>query len=112
MAEEDLGGLVGEKLGRLADRVNGRLESVEASMNARLQMLEAELAAYKVLQNERSLGLKENVTDLKKVAEDHESRIRTIGEATTKNQVVLGLASGGSGLVSIIALLKAWLGGP
>lgn len=111
MEEEELG-VVGEKLGRLADRVNGRLDAIEASLCARIQMLEAELAAYKLLENERSSNLKENVADLKKVADDHESRIRTIGEATTKNQVVLGLASGGSGLVSIIALLKAWLGGP
>lgn len=99
--EEGDGKVIAEQLGRLADRID-----------ARMQALETALKAHETLESERSANFKENVGELRKVAEDHESRIRTIGEATTRGQVVWGLASGGSGLAAILALLKAFLGGP
>ncbi len=51
------------------------------------------------------------VESLEKKAEDQEARLRTATDGVTQFKVWSGLAAGGSGLVSIIALIRAFLGG-
>jgi hypothetical protein len=99
--DEQQGQLIAEQLARFGDKVD-----------ARINALEAKLEAYQALENERSSNVKQNIADLKNTGQDHEARIRAVTEATTKNQVVLGLASGGSSLMAVVAFLKAWFGGP
>jgi hypothetical protein len=48
---------------------------------------------------------------LEGLAGDHEQRLRGNSEGVTQFKTWAGLASGGSSLMSIIALLKAFLGG-
>lgn len=99
--DEDQVNLVTEQLGRLADRVNSRIEA-----------LEEKIGHHSDLDGERIDGLKAQLVELKQVVEDHEQRIRDVSKQTTQNTVVLGLASGGSVAASLAALLKAFLGGP
>jgi hypothetical protein len=48
---------------------------------------------------------------LEKQGEDHEARIRAATEGVTQFKVRSGLTSAGSGILSILAILKSYLGG-
>lgn len=48
---------------------------------------------------------------LEKVSDDHETRLRLATDGVTQFKVWSGLAAGGSGIVSLIALLRAFFGG-
>ena len=48
---------------------------------------------------------------LEKQADDHELRLRAASEGVTQFKVWSGLTAGGSGLVSLIALIKTFWGG-
>lgn len=73
-------------------------------LQARIQTLEARLAHQQAM-NDQRLGM------LEEQIRDHETRIRTATEGVTQFKLFSGLASGGSGLMSLAALLKAFLGG-
>ena len=51
------------------------------------------------------------IARLERDAADHEQRIRLATEGVTQFKQWSGLASGGSAIMSIVALLKAFLGG-
>jgi hypothetical protein len=48
---------------------------------------------------------------LEKQAEDHETRLRTATDGVIQFKVWSSLAAGGSGIMSLIALFKAFFGG-
>ena len=48
---------------------------------------------------------------LEKQGEDHEARLRAATEGVTQFKVRSGLTSAGSGILSILAFLKSYLGG-
>jgi hypothetical protein len=48
---------------------------------------------------------------LEERAGDHETRIRAATDGVTQFKMWAGFASGGSGIVSLIALLRAFFGG-
>lgn len=48
---------------------------------------------------------------LEEDTKDHETRLRSNTEGVTQFKLFSGLASGGSGILAVIALLKAFLGG-
>jgi hypothetical protein len=48
---------------------------------------------------------------LEKESDDHEQRLRAATDGVTQFKVWSGLAAGGSGIVSLIAFLRAFLGG-
>lgn len=73
-------------------------------MQARIRSLETQLAHQQVLNTQRLLLLEEAMRD-------HETRIRTATEGVTQFKLFSGLASGGSGLMSLLAILKTFLGG-
>ena len=50
-----------------------------------------------------------NVAGLEKSSDDHENRIRNLTDGVTSFRVWSGLASGGSSIMSIVALVKAFL---
>lgn len=73
-------------------------------MQARINTLEARLAHQQAMNHQRLAVLEEQIRD-------HETRIRAATEGVTQFKLFSGLASGGSGLISLVAILKAFLGG-
>jgi hypothetical protein len=73
-------------------------------LQARIRALEARLAHQQALNHQRLAALEEQIRD-------HETRIRAATEGVTQFKLFSGLASGGSGLMSLVAMLKAFLGG-
>lgn len=84
----------------IAEQARHALDLLKADNEA----LRAELGHYREL-TDRRLGRLEQALD------DHESRIRASTDGVTQFKVLAGLASGGSGLMSLAALLRAFLGG-
>lgn len=80
------------------------LRHANALMQARVNALEARLAHQQALNNQRLAALEEEIRD-------HETRIRSATEGVTQFKLVSALSSGGSGLMSLVAILRAFLGG-
>ena len=97
---EDQTAVISEQLGRLKDNIESRLQRIEALINHQNEISE-----------ERLRALRTEVGDLKKAKEAHETRIRSATEGVTQFKMYYGLANGGSGLLSIIALVKSFFGG-
>lgn len=92
--------LVIEQIARMRDQ-----------LNARLSMLETQITHQGELNAQRLTGLAEDITRLNKCLDDHETRIRAVQDGVTGFKIVTGLGSGGSALMSLGALLKAFIGG-
>ena len=73
-------------------------------LQARMKTLEVRLAHSQAM-NDQRLSLLEGQM------RDHETRLRAATEGVTQFKLFSGLASGGSGLMSLAAILKAFLGG-
>ena len=56
-------------------------------------------------------ALEARLAFLEEDVRDHEKRIRSATEGVTQFKLFSGLASGGSGLMSLAALLRTFLGG-
>jgi len=97
---EDQTAVISEQLGRLKDNIESRLQRIEVLINHQNEISEERLRALRV-----------EVGDLRRAKEDHETRIRSATEGVTQFKMYSGLANGGSGLLSIIALVKSFFGG-
>ena len=84
--------LLAEQLRRAVDR-----------LHAELKTLEVEQRHFSELTQQRLLALED-------VRDDHETRLRSVSEGVTQFKVWSGLSNGGTWLVSLLALLRAWLG--
>ena len=73
-------------------------------LQAQIKTLEARLAHQGAMNHQRLVTLEAQVRD-------HEARIRTATEGVTQFKLFSGLTSGGSSLVSLVALIKAFFGG-
>ncbi len=73
-------------------------------LQARIRTLETRLIHQQAV-NAQRLSL------LEEAMRDHETRIRTATEGVTQFKLFAGLTSGGSGLMSLLAILKSFLGG-
>jgi len=73
-------------------------------LQAQIRTLNAHLAHQQAMNGQRLAALEEAIRD-------HEMRIRAATEGVTQFKLFSGLASGGSGLMSLVAILKAFLGG-
>ena len=73
-------------------------------LEGQIRTLEARMAHQQAMNHQRLLILEEQIRD-------HESRIRTATEGVTQFKLFSGIASGGSGLMSLVAILRAFLGG-
>ncbi len=91
-------------------------ESPEAELIAEqlrhtITLLRAEVQAVQAgLAHEREMTL-HRLDYLERQAHDQEARLRAATDGVTQFKVWAGLASGGSSLISLAALLRAWLGG-
>ena len=92
--------LISEQLGRLRDNIEGRFQKIEGLIEHQNE-----------LDHERLTFIRNELANLKAVTQDHEDRIRSATEGVTQFKIFSGLANGGSGLMSIIALLRTFIGG-
>jgi hypothetical protein len=81
-----------------------QLRHANALLQAQIKTLDARLAHQQAMNQQRLAMLEEQIRD-------HETRIRTATEGVTQFKLFSGLASGGSGLMSLVALIKTFLGG-
>jgi len=81
-----------------------QLRHANALLQAQIKTLDARLVHQQAMNQQRLAMLEEQIRD-------HETRIRTATEGVTQFKLFSGLASGGSGLMSLVALIKAFLGG-
>jgi hypothetical protein len=80
-------------------------------MQHALDLMRADIDAMKAVQShDRSMNA-HRLAMLEERANDHEMRIRAATDGVTQFKMWAGFASGGSGIVSLIALLRAFLGG-
>lgn len=84
--------LIAEQIKHALDLLRGQIEAVEARQA-----------------HDRALML-HRLDELEAQARDHETRLRSANDGVLQFKVWLGLASGGSGALSLAALLKAFLG--
>jgi hypothetical protein len=81
-----------------------QLRHAHSLLKADVDGLRQELAHYRELTNLR-LG------DLEEVRGDHEARLRSAADGITQFKVYMGLLNGGSTLLALLAMLKAYLFG-
>ena len=82
-----------ERVCHAVDLLRGEISEVRAGQQHLAEMLEARLGAV-----EKQLA-------------DQENRLRAAAEGVTQFKLLAGLAGGGSGLISLAALLRTFLGG-
>jgi hypothetical protein len=85
--------LLGEQLRHMIDLLKADIEALERERRHDRELYDRRIAH---LEQER---------------EDHEQRIRSLQDGAVTFKVWSGLANGGSGLVAIAALIRAWFGG-
>jgi hypothetical protein len=85
--------LLAERLGHLVDLLRGDMEKLRHEL------------AYEHTLVEQHLG------QLETMARDHEQRLRQVNDGVVQFKVWAGLASGGSVLASLAALLRAFIQG-
>ena len=88
-----------EDITLVAEQIRHLLDLKEAEVNA----VKADLVHYRELTDRR-------LDDLEKDREDHEQRIRDLRDGMTQFKMFAGLASGGSTIMAVIALIKAFFG--
>lgn len=86
-------------------------ELIAAQLRHTIDLLRAELSAIKAEQAHIKAMSDHRLASLEEARKDHETRLREVTAGVTQFKVWAGLASGGSGLMSLVALLKAWFGG-
>ena len=81
-----------------------QLQHANHLLQSQIKTLQAQLEHQQGMNRQRLLILEEQIRD-------HEQRIRAATQGVTQFKLFSGLASGGSGLMSLAAILKAFLGG-
>lgn len=81
-----------------------QLRHANSLLGARLKVLEMQA-------DHRIAALEQRIRSLEEQMADHEMRLRTVSEGVTQFKLFSGLASGGSGIMSLVAVIKAFLGG-
>jgi type II secretory pathway component PulJ len=87
------------QLGRWQDKMSARMDRIEESIRH-----------HSELETEKTAALRSELALLRKAVEDHEARIRNCTDGVTSFKVFSGLASGGSSVLSVVALVKAFFG--
>lgn len=75
-----------------------------------LDLMQAELQALRAQQEHDRQMIFHRLDELDELARDHETRLRSATDGVLQFKVWAGLASGGSGLISLAALVRAFLG--
>ena len=85
--------LIGEQFKHMMDVMDAKLDRIELNQLHLKEMIENRL------------------NHLEEQGKDHEARIRAATEGVTQFKVRSGLTSAGSGILSILAIVKSFLGG-
>lgn len=90
-------------------------EQVEAELVAEQLRRAIDLLRAELLHQQQELKHLHELADhrlsaLENLANDHEARLRSATEGVTQFKVWAGVATGGSWVVSLAALLRAWFG--
>ena len=80
-------------------------------MDAKLDRIELNQIHLKEMTPNKRGQVNHRLNYLEKQVEDHEARLRAATEGVTQFKVRSGLTSDGSGILSILAFLKSYLGG-
>lgn len=81
-----------------------QLRHANSLLSLRLQAMETRSNHQLAVQEQRIRSLEAQISD-------HETRLRMVSEGVTQFKLFSGLASGGSGIMSLVAVIKAFLGG-
>ncbi|HEY3345594.1 MAG TPA: hypothetical protein VGJ97_11740 [Anaerolineaceae bacterium] len=81
-----------------------QMKHAHSLLKADVENLRQELAHYRELTNLR-LG------ELESARSDHEARLRGTADGVTQFKVYMGLLNGGTSLMALLAMLKAYLFG-
>ena len=84
-------------------------ELLEEKLTHTIDLLRGEIAALRTEQKHQKELFAEQIARLEREAEDHEQRIRNATEGVTQFKQWSGLAAGGSSIMAMIALIKAFL---
>jgi hypothetical protein len=76
-----------------------------------IDLLQADLDSIQVTADHRQELIEHRLRALEELARDHETRIRSTTDGVVQFKVWSGLAAGGSGIFSLMALIKAFTGG-
>ena len=85
-----------------AQLLTEQLKHLNTLYKARIDALEEKLRHTKEINDHRLAELEASI-------KDHETRIRAATQGVTQFKLFSGLASGGSGIMSLVALIKAFL---
>jgi hypothetical protein len=92
--------LIAEQLGRFKDH-----------FEARLRRLEDDQAHTKELTTEKLIAIKDDITQVKTVLQDHETRLRSVADAVISLRTTGGIIQAGQAALTILAAsVAAWLG--
>lgn len=89
-----------------------RIELIAEQLRHAVSLLKAELATLRDNQSYTLQLLNQRLSQLERRAEDQELRLRAATDGVTTFKVWSGLASGGSFLAALGALLKSFLSQP
>lgn len=92
--------LLAEQLGRFQDQIR-----------ARMDLLDVNLAHQAAINDVKFESSAKELGGMQVAVNDHETRIRAATDGVTTFKAWVGLASGGSVVLSIIGFLKAMFGG-
>jgi hypothetical protein len=106
MAEET--SVTAERMLRAIDMMRAEMRELHQQTAVRMAALEAELVRARDSQTHQKQFHDHRLSELELARQDHEQRLRSASEGVTQFKVWSGLAAGGSGLVSLAALLRAW----
>ncbi|MDZ4158279.1 MAG: hypothetical protein U1B80_00690 [Anaerolineaceae bacterium] len=101
---------------RLKDELGAEMNEDQAALLAEqmrraLDLMKAEVNALKAQQAHDRELVRHRLSALEGRSDDHELRLRTATDGVTQFKMWAGLASGGSGLMAFVALIRAFLGG-
>ncbi len=86
--------LIAEQIGRIADQLNARMAAIEV-----------ELKHYRELEVERVDGIRLQLDGLRKMSEDHETRLRAVSEGVTQFKLLSSLG-GFSSIFSVASVVR------
>ncbi len=83
-----------------------------ANLSAQIEALRESVNGLRADVQRRNELSEQRLNELEKCRDDHELRLREASQGVTQLKVWSGLSSGGTGILSIIAMLKSFLGSP
>ena len=85
-------------------------ELIAEQLRHTIDLLRAELHAIKAEQLHEKQIFEHRISQLEKVEEDQETRLRSLQDGVTSFKVWSGLANGGASLISLLALFRTIVG--